>query len=1437
MAAISLNRRFSEWTDKEAPDPDMRLAMGLDDGGVGWEELLTKHRVVILAEAGSGKTTEMTERARTVRLSNPYTFCATVEDVGLDGLENALSRGDRERLAAWRASADDAWFFVDSVDEAKSSGIRLEKVVRRLADGILNAEPRAHIILSGRITDWEFRKDLDSLNKWLPISSEARPAVTPEDELLKVIRNERRRDDLTASSELPFIAIMLPLNRDRVRLFAQGMSAPNVDGFLDAVEAANLWHFARRPLDLDWLVRFWQSQGRLGSLSEMVERSVMERLRETNPDRARQDKLDNSVALHAVERIGSAMVFSRQATIEIPDRQVSFTSAAALQLAPILPDWSEEHRLLLLSRPVFDPATLGRARFHNDNDGVVRAFLTARWLLRLRNANLPTKTLLDLLFTRSYGLDVIRPSLRETAAWLSLWDTDVAKEVIRRDPSILLSSGDPASLSPAVRKDALLGVIEQLLNGNLRQPWWDTDKLRRFSQPDLGAVVADLWTRYRTNREVAVLLLRLTWLGALKDCAQMACDAAFDDTLDKTSRILAGRALLATCDELSCEKYADMVVAEKATLPARMISDAVDELFPTKIGVDALLEILEATDIVSKDAGFGFDTEGPILVERLSAPSDIEILLSGLLSQVGSNLADHAHQPPNSREEAYYPAIAQAALRLLELSPPDTAPGLAVDAILQIFHRHETRIRSRLVAERALAELHRTSARRRSAFWHVAQELRNHSRADQKFDQLWLVQMSGYSPGLSIEDVDWLLADGLTKGEDDRRLAVNAALSLSRSAGDPPDLLKKISEAVRTDAVALAVFKALTEPSEPSPKHVEMERERKDIEEKYAAESTKRDQSWIDFVRDLRSDAARIARLRVPLSPDINPDLFNLWKLLDGASNRSRHAIESVAPLEGIAGHEVASAVKDGLIALWRSNSPRIRSGRSAEERNTVWFTDLMGLAGVTLEATSVNGWATRLSSAEATAAARYATLEINGFPEWISALIAAKPAEVRAVLMAEIADEISRTELNHRDTLNNVAHSDRDIVELLAPAVLDDLKTRIHVPVNVLPYLLNIIVKGISSVERPTFVELATKRFETETDADAAMHYLAAVFAVDPKTATQILKASVASMGAREKAASVDRFLIASFGGSMSGSRFELQEIPPEILEELVRLTFSTHDRSVAQIGPGAATSSKDQSDEAEHARNAVFSRLLKTPGNVTYQAILRLQNDPNCPVSAERLRELAQDRAIEDSESAPWLPSEAFEFEQHHETSPRTAKDLLSLLVSRLEDIQHELLHGDFNLGLTLARLPKEVDVQNWVADRLRLKQGRSFSVEREPHVVGEKEPDVRVRAKATDAHVAMEIKVAESWTLRDLEDALEVQLCGRYLRATDGRFGALLLVHQDPRTKGWEDKASGTWLSFPEVVERLSAKAVQIAGKNLESPQPVVCVLDVSGLNARP
>ena len=95
MAVVELNRRFHEWKNEEPPDPEIRNALGLDDRALGWEELLLKRRVVIPAEAGSGKSAEVAERSRLLVANSQISFHATVEDIGKAGstTSSCLYRG------------------------------------------------------------------------------------------------------------------------------------------------------------------------------------------------------------------------------------------------------------------------------------------------------------------------------------------------------------------------------------------------------------------------------------------------------------------------------------------------------------------------------------------------------------------------------------------------------------------------------------------------------------------------------------------------------------------------------------------------------------------------------------------------------------------------------------------------------------------------------------------------------------------------------------------------------------------------------------------------------------------------------------------------------------------------------------------------------------------------------------------------------------------------------------------------------------------------------------------------------------------------------------------------------------------------------------------------------------------------------------------------
>jgi hypothetical protein len=142
----------------------------------------------------------------------------------------------------------------------------------------------------------------------------------------------------------------------------------------------------------------------------------------------------------------------------------------------------------------------------------------------------------------------------------------------------------------------------------------------------------------------------------------------------------------------------------------------------------------------------------------------------------------------------------------------------------------------------------------------------------------------------------------------------------------------------------------------------------------------------------------------------------------------------------------------------------------------------------------------------------------------------------------------------------------------------------------------------------------------------------------------------------------------------------------------------------------------------------------------------------------------------------------------------------------------------------------LPDERAVQNWVGTEMRSRKKRAYSLEREPHVVNENEPDIRLLSTESDARLPIEIKVAESWSRRQLEEALSDQLCGKYMRERGDTHGILLIVHQEARPKGWEDDA-GNFLNFAELVAHLRNMAAGIGGSAHDAPQVTIAAIDVS------
>jgi hypothetical protein len=157
---IPLNRTFSPVSKSEDSEykEDFSSFFGSSNKTV-WCDVLKEFRCFILAEAGAGKTEELKQQALYLETQGIPSFFIRIEDIDND-FENAFEVGSQETFQQWLDNYDEAWFFLDSVDEARlTSPNAFTKAIDKFAKRITNAKQRAHIFVSSRPYAWRPSED------------------------------------------------------------------------------------------------------------------------------------------------------------------------------------------------------------------------------------------------------------------------------------------------------------------------------------------------------------------------------------------------------------------------------------------------------------------------------------------------------------------------------------------------------------------------------------------------------------------------------------------------------------------------------------------------------------------------------------------------------------------------------------------------------------------------------------------------------------------------------------------------------------------------------------------------------------------------------------------------------------------------------------------------------------------------------------------------------------------------------------------------------------------------------------------------------------------------------------------------------------------------------------------------------------------------------
>ncbi|MFC0810376.1 hypothetical protein ACFHWW_33915, partial [Ensifer sp. P24N7] len=279
--------------------------------------------MVILSEAGAGKTREIRNAAQTLRAQGKAAFFLRLEHIS-DDFEDAFESetGTNEEFEAWLATNEEGWLLLDSVDEARLRDPGdFERAIRKMGRLLRSAQSRTHVIITGRASAWRPKSDLETCLKAFPPPSQAtreqlQQELDPEGETDEIIHTDTRQSEAKPS----FLVVSLDdLNVDQVRKFATAKGVEDTQAFLTAIERSDAYSFTSRPEDLSELTQFWIDKGRIGGRLEMMQNSIERRIEER--DQARRDyrPLSTVRARDGVKLIAAAATLTKVQTIRVPD--------------------------------------------------------------------------------------------------------------------------------------------------------------------------------------------------------------------------------------------------------------------------------------------------------------------------------------------------------------------------------------------------------------------------------------------------------------------------------------------------------------------------------------------------------------------------------------------------------------------------------------------------------------------------------------------------------------------------------------------------------------------------------------------------------------------------------------------------------------------------------------------------------------------------------------------------------------------------------------------------------------------------------------------------------------------------------------------------------------------------------------------------------------
>jgi len=1369
---VPLERQFSPVSKSQEDAESNEFLSGWDhDKPQTWDDMGREFRCVILAEAGAGKTEELRQRASVLWNQGKPAFFIRIEDIETD-FYRAFEIGEEAQFQAWLQSTEEAWFFLDSVDEARLENPRaFEKALRRFAKDIKEGAHRAHIYLSSRPYAWRPREDQRLLDEILFLA-----AVPHESEGSKEDQQAEPKSALT-------IYTMRPLDVERIRHFSIARVAKNIDRLLREIERVNLWSLAERPFDLESILAKWEDDKALGGRLELLRHNIDKRLRDDhNSDRAQRQPLNLERAREGARRLAAAVVLTGQAGLNVPD---SASIKPGLEAETVLADWDPRDIRALLERGIFNDIIYGVVRFrHRD----VRELLAAEWFEGLLKVGNSRYTIEALFFREQYGEKIVTPRLRPILPWLILFDDEIRCKALEIHPEIAVEEGDPSRLPLPERQRILADIVRRIVLDEDDRSARDNSAIARIADPDLVEDVKQLISEYGDNDDAIFFLGRLVWQGEMASCVDPLVTIAINNLRGIYARIASARAVM-TCGSTEQKQGLWQGLNENdAQIPRKLLAELIENAGPDSYSVEQLLISLGKLPSYERFETSGLGEALHAFVKRLpidGGQGEFVQLLDGLKNYLGRQPCIERRECHVSEEYAWLLSPATHAVeRLVEARCVVALRETALSIMLMVpslryWHDndHSEHKNNLQVLVPGWPELNDV------LYWASIEQARaaKAAKSSEALTNDWSVSWLGHFWAFDTKSFPRLFEFMHFRTlQDDRLVALSTAFRVFVQADRPEHILNSLQDAVTDDSVLRHQLGILL-----SPPVSETERRQEEEHAEYLREQDEKEerkkQARDTWITELRANPDRV---RNP--PNLKPgELTNdqIWlmdELRDSCAATDRSEYANWQALIPDFGDTVAHAYRDAAVNRWRQYVPALWS--EGRQGNSIPYSLIFSMAGLEIETVENTEFPGNLDDAQARHALRYITWELNGFPCWFERMHQAYPVLVEEAVLKELCWELENTESGNpmNYILNDVVYHAPWLHHAIAPVLLEWMETD-SARFNTYRHdCIQILVNG--GIDPAKLAVLASRQMAQTNDLDCISWWYALLVDGDPVSGIPNVEQWLSGLDADAATHAAQVFITALMGGRRergSGSnigRFRSAEHLKSLYVLMNRYIRVNEDINRANGG----VFSPELRDDAQDARNRLFSLLSEIPGKASYTFINQLIHDHPDPEYRPWMARQAYKRAEEDGDLEPWVADQVSAFDKLQTITPTTHRQLFDLAVCRLYDLKNWLECGNDSPWQTWQRVKGETEMRNLVAGWFNLQCRNQYTTAQEPELANSQRMDIWMHNTNVRSPVPIELKLLDKdWSGPKLCERLRNQLVGDYLREESAGRGVMLLV----------------------------------------------------------